>query len=206
MVGFSLVHGPYGAPLLLSATLLCVWLAISLIYLVWRLAKRRPLSRTSLIAVGVSVGLLGILCLPYGFWQRQFAARLASGPHAGEFLTYAAAVGDLDTVKALVARGVSIDARDHEGKTSLHGAAVEGQMAVIQYLIANGADVNAIDRWGDSPLENAASQNHDDAAKFLLAHGAKRVHGTAEQRKKAACEIVRDGLKDTDPYFKQKSC
>jgi Ankyrin repeats (3 copies) len=196
-VGFSLLHGALGAfaiPMFLSPPVLALWIVVSAAYVLWRLAKRRPLSRVSFMAMGLSIALIGTLLLPYGLWQRAFVGRLASGPHAGEFLTNAAAVGDLATVKAFLAHGTPVDVRNHSGQTGLHSAAVPGQTAVIKYLIAMGADVNAIDRSGDSPLEVATTQNHTEAAKYLADHGANLVRGSDEQRKKALCEIVQEDM------------
>jgi ankyrin repeat protein len=135
---------------------------------------------------------------PYGFWQRIFVADLARGPHAAEFVADAAALGDLETVKAFLSEGVSVDARDDRGATPLHAAAIGGQLAVAQYLLSKGADVNAINRYGDSPLENALSMNRDDTAKFLAAKGGKRIRGTEEQHQKASEEIVREQMKEMD--------
>jgi len=197
MVGFSLMHGALGwftAPMLFSPPILALWLVVTVAYVLWRLAKKRPLSRISLLAIGLSVALIGTLLLPYGFWQRLFVGRLAGGLHAAEFVSYAAAVGDLGTVTAFLAHGTPIDVRNHSGQTALHAAAVEGQTAVIKHLVASGADVNAIDRYGDSPLEVATSQKHAEAAKYLADHGATLVRGSDEQRQKASCEIVEESM------------
>src|SRR5450631_1182523 len=57
MVGFKLIHGS-GALLVLFPFLLISWLAVAAAYTLWRLLKRRPLSRFSLGAMALSVGLL----------------------------------------------------------------------------------------------------------------------------------------------------
>jgi len=175
MVGFKLIHGS-GVLLVLFPFLLISWLAVAAAYTLWRLLKRRPLSRISLVAMALSVGLLGLLDRPYGFWQRLFIDRLASGPYAARLFTYDAAIGDLATVKAFLARGVAVDVRAN-GQTALHGAAVAGQVEVIEYLIAAGADINATDRLGASPLDVAISEKRPEAAAYLADHGAKAVRG-----------------------------
>jgi len=124
------------------------------------------------------------MSLPYGFWQRLFIDRLISGPKAAEFFVYAAALGDLATVKTFLAHGIPVDIRDG-GKTALYGAAVGGKTEVLKYLIAAGADANATDSWGESPLAVAIAEKHQEAAAVLSEHGAKIIHGTEEQRAKA---------------------
>jgi hypothetical protein len=178
-IGYSFIHGS-GAILVFFPLVLVVWLAASVTYTLWRLLRRRPLSRSSVIVMVLSIGLLGVLWLPYGFWQRSFIDRLISGPHAGKFFVYDAAVGDLATVKAFLAHGIPVDIQV-DGKTALHGAAVEGQLEVIKYLIAAGADVNATDRLGTSPLDVAISENHKEAAAYLSDHGAKMARGADEK-------------------------
>jgi len=183
MVGYMLVHGS-GGVLVLFPPLLVLWLAVAIAYTLRRLLKRRPLSRVSVITMVLSVGLLWLMSLPYGFWQRLFIDRLISGPKAAEFFVYAAALGDLATVKTFLAHGIPVDIRDG-GKTALYGATVGGKTEVLKYLIAAGADANATDSWGESPLAVAIAEKHQEAAAVLSEHGAKIIHGTEEQRAKA---------------------
>jgi hypothetical protein len=173
-IGFSFLHGS-GAILVFFPPVLVLWLAASVSYTLWRLLRRRPLSRVSVIVVVLSIGLVGTLWLPYGFWQRSFIGQLTSGPHVGKFFVYDAAVGDLATVKVFLAHGTPVDLRVR-GQTALHAAAVGGQTEVIKYLIAAGADVNATDSFGVSPLDVAISENHKEAAAYLSDHGAHHSH------------------------------
>ncbi|PKN61067.1 MAG: hypothetical protein CVU57_31415 [Deltaproteobacteria bacterium HGW-Deltaproteobacteria-15] len=198
MVGFSLMHGG-GAVLILFPPMLFVWLTIYIVVTLLALAKKRRVTKIGLIAVCTSAVLLFILWLPYGFWQRMFAGRLASGPHAAEFLSHAAAAGDIVTVKALLEHGISVDTRNRSGQSGLHAAAVQGQTAIIDYLISKGASVNAVDRMGDSPLEVSVSEKHTEAAELLERHGGKRIRGSEAQRSKAIEEIVREGIERTEP-------
>jgi hypothetical protein len=140
-IGFMLVHGS-GAILVLFPPVLILWLAVAIAYTLWRLLKRRPLSRSSVITMVLSVGLLWVLSLPYGFWQRLFIDRLISGPKAAKLFVYAASLDDLDAVKTFLAYGIPVDIRDR-GKTALNGAAAGGKTEVVKYLIAAGADENA---------------------------------------------------------------
>lgn len=200
MVGFSLVHQGWGIPLLLAFWAGWAWLAAVAIF---------ALIRRSLGCwFGASVTVLYVVALavvltPYGVWQRVFVEKLAQTPRAPEFVQYAAALGDLATVKAFLNQGLSVDVRDRRGATPLHAAAVGGQLAVAEYLVSKGADVNAINRFGDSPLENAESEGKRDVATFLAAKGAKRMRGTAEMRDKVISEIVRQDSEELDRRLKE---
>jgi Ankyrin repeats (3 copies) len=138
MVGWSLTHGA-GGILVLALLGGLVWIAAAAIF--------AALSRSMPIPIRILVILYGLAWVlveaPYGFWQRLFIEKLAHGAHAAQFLTYAAALGDLQTVEALLSHGVPVDARDQNGRTALNRAALAGQSRVVNYLLANGADVNA---------------------------------------------------------------
>ena len=63
---------------------------------------------------------------------------------------YAAAEGIQAVVIELLAWGASINAKDVNGLTALHHAAIRGQMAVIRELISKGADLSATDNVSQS--------------------------------------------------------
>jgi hypothetical protein len=198
MVGYALVHGHGPTFLLIFPFLLGAWLLIAVLYLGWRFWKSRRIAPLSLQAVISSFTLFLLLSLPQGFWIRLFIDRFAEGPYATQFMIYAAATGDLSTVKAFVEHGIPINARDREEKTALHGAAVEGNVPVIAYLIDHGADVNAISVWGNSPTEEAAEGGHPEAVSYLESRGGKRIRGTETQRNSAADKIVREDIERLD--------
>jgi hypothetical protein len=193
MLGFSLAHGS-GAILLLLPLLLIAWVAVVVALIARNLLKRRAIQRQVWIILGLAGLVFGVLSLPYGLWQRVFVSRLVAKPHPGEFLTYAAATGDLGTVKALLSHGLSVSTTDRQGRTGLHAAAATGRMNVLQYLVSHRADLNAIDRFGDSPLEVASSGGQNQAAKFLTDRGAKQIRGDDVQRQNAIREIVREDI------------
>jgi cytohesin len=72
-------------------------------------------------------------------------------------LVNAAAAGDLDTVKSLLAKRAPINARGGAVKrTPLNEAIANDHTAVALYLVAQGADPNATDLDGTPPLVWAA--------------------------------------------------
>jgi ankyrin repeat protein len=76
------------------------------------------------------------------------------------------------TVKALIAAGEDMNARDKFGETLLHMAAVRGYQEIASMLIAGGADVNAKDERGMTPLHAAAWSGHKETATLLLSKGS----------------------------------
>src|SRR5262249_15760811 len=193
MVGFSLVHGS-AAPVILALRLVLVWTGILVVFVMAALVKRRRVSSTIWVDLLLSGVVLGTVSVPYGVWQSLFAGRLARGPHVGEFMADAAAMGDLRTVKALLANGAPLDVANHEGKTGGHGAAVGNQVRVLEFLLSRGASVDAINRFGDSPLAEALEAKSKEAADFLAAHGGHEVRGTEAQRAKAVHDIVSEAI------------
>jgi hypothetical protein len=195
MVGFSLMHSGSGALLLLATIASLAWpISVLVTALV-----RRTLGGTAVISMLAVYGLgWGLLSVPYGFWQRLFAYKF-SAAQATELMTYAAAEGDLATVRTFLDRGVPIDAQGSEG-TALHAAAVGGQPDIIEYLLEHGADVNALNPYGDSPLTNAshAQSRSAETQALLKGHGGRLIEGTPEQRDRVIQQKVRESIERLD--------
>ena len=85
----------------------------------------------------------------------------------------AAKGGDVEKVKALLAEGVDVNARNPYGATAMSFAADKGQLEVIKVLIEHGADINTKDSfYGATPLNWAADNKHLDVVRLLLQKGA----------------------------------
>ena len=80
------------------------------------------------------------------------AVAMAPPALAAEDVIAAARAGDVAAVRALVADGADVDARQGDGATALHWAAHRGDHALAEVLIAAGADVDA----GNAPRRHAA--------------------------------------------------
>ena len=61
-------------------------------------------------------------------------------------MTFAAILGDVDTMKTLLQRGLPVNTADYDGRTTLHLAALEGNVKVLEVLLQNGADPMVRDR------------------------------------------------------------
>lgn len=74
-------------------------------------------------------------------------------------------------VVALINRGVDLTARDQDGNTALHLAAVQVDNAEIAMLLLNaGADINARDGGGATPLDRAKGTADMEMVQLLLNH------------------------------------
>jgi ankyrin repeat protein len=88
-------------------------------------------------------------------------------------LMTAARVGALPSVKALLARGATVDVKDEKhGQTALMWAAAEGHAPVVEMLIEVGADYKARLASGMTPLLFAIREGHGDVVGVLLKAGA----------------------------------
>lgn len=61
-------------------------------------------------------------------------------------MTFAATLGDVDSMEHLLQRGLLINTADYDGRTTLHLAALEGNVKVLELLLQEGADPNVRDR------------------------------------------------------------
>ncbi len=90
-------------------------------------------------------------------------------------LHVAAADGDLELLRQLVAKGHAIDAFDDDlAYTPLHYAARAEHIDVVEFLLRAGADVNARDsaRIGETPLGAVAQTCSYRLAQILVGAGA----------------------------------
>ncbi|MBN2181047.1 MAG: ankyrin repeat domain-containing protein [Sedimentisphaerales bacterium] len=89
-------------------------------------------------------------------------------------LQEAAAEGDTEAVKSMIARGIDIDKReDSFCKTALHRAVIGGHGDIVKLLIDAGARLDAKSEFGDSnPLHYAVENGHKDIVELLISNGA----------------------------------
>ncbi|MFH8342949.1 ankyrin repeat domain-containing protein [Streptomyces sp. AM6-12] len=92
---------------------------------------------------------------------------------------YAAAGGDTDGLRMLLAGGADVGAADDAGWTPLHFAAQAQDPSAVEVLLAAGAAVDAADRHGDTPLWRAVfcSQGEGATIRLLLEAGADPDRG-----------------------------
>ena len=133
MIGFSMAHIMPGALILgiLFLLVLHIWLLIALAKVGHEAYRHRPVARSAKLVLS---GAFAVLI--HSLWLVALSD-LPSGPgqHSGSHLTYAAAMGELYNVRALVKHGVRVDATEQDGTTALMGASVAGRLSIVQYLV-----------------------------------------------------------------------
>jgi len=97
----------------------------------------------------------------------------------------AARKGDLDTVKALIEKGVPVEAKTPYGQTPLYLAAMSGHEAVVQFLLDKGAKTDVRDTfYKASLLDFVLERKHYGVAKMIIAKG----NGNADEQLKDVAE------------------
>src|SRR6185295_9897242 len=114
----------------------------------------------------------------------------------------AARKGDTAAVKALLDKGVNVNAKTRYGATALSYACDRANVELVKLLVERGADVNAKDTfYGEVPLGWALGKGNVEIVKLLLDKGATGVDralmsgiedGNAEIVKVA---LAKDGMK-----------
>lgn len=85
----------------------------------------------------------------------------------------AAASGDLQRVRELVASGASVDMQitdrweTYEGQTALMWAALHGRLEVVQFLLQNGANPSIPDASGQTARDYAEMSGDDTVVELL---------------------------------------
>ncbi len=124
----------------------------------------------------VAVGAVAICVgLAVAFAQARPAPPEAPAEQAkmpAKSLHEAAAAGDIERVKKLVAEGADVNAKDEKGSTPLHFAASEGHEEIVRFLLAHDADVNASGYGGGTPLLAAIFRDNVDMVRLLIDKGA----------------------------------
>jgi len=127
----------------------------------------------------------------YLFWdpvQRDFRISMPITSESKQLLQ-AASLGDLESTKLLVEKGINIDARDEHGWDALYHAVYGSKFKTVKFLLEHGANPNTrenrkgfkclnqdctdtVEISGKPVLECAIASGNEDIVRLLLAHGA----------------------------------
>lgn len=75
-------------------------------------------------------------------------------------LSWAAMIGDLETVSELIKLGVDINLTNKDDTTALHGAAFLGRDAIVKLLLFHGANASKRSKAGFTPLEGTFADSN----------------------------------------------
>jgi ankyrin repeat protein len=67
-------------------------------------------------------------------------------------------------------RGADIEAKDNDGRTPLHCAALRDHLPVVKALLSGGADILAVNNQGHLPIDAALYYRRSAVIKYLLQH------------------------------------
>ncbi|XP_069936428.1 osteoclast-stimulating factor 1 [Cherax quadricarinatus] len=94
----------------------------------------------------------------------------------------AARRGNLALLEECLAAGVSVNALDKSGASSLHAAAQGGHIdCVLRLLKEPKLEIDLQNKLGDTPLHCAAYRGHGEVVQLLLKHGANTKIVNREQ-------------------------
>jgi ankyrin repeat protein len=118
----------------------------------------------------------------------------------------AAASGNLDAVKELLAKGADVAKADINGGTALHAAALYGHNDIVKLLVDKGADVNAVftsgPNKGATPLHFAARSK---SIVNVMAVEVPRSDWSIKWNGKTPAELADAvGAKDVGDYIRSK--
>ncbi|XP_076463503.1 ankyrin repeat and EF-hand domain-containing protein 1-like isoform X2 [Babylonia areolata] len=85
----------------------------------------------------------------------------------------AARMGDFESLKAALKKGVSIDTRDRYYKTPLMTSSGVGHLDMVKFLVENGASVNLRDNFKWTALHHACHAGQLDVVQYLVEHGGE---------------------------------
>ena len=117
----------------------------------------------------------------------------------------AASAGDLPTLRARIAAGADLDARDDVGRTAVMAATIARQVEAVRVLLDAGADVDIRDDRLDNPFLYAGAEGLLDILRLANEAGAdpaitNRFGGIAliPASERGHVEVVRYLLEETD--------
>ncbi|KAL8611118.1 hypothetical protein ACOMHN_064408 [Nucella lapillus] len=85
----------------------------------------------------------------------------------------AAKMGDFDSLKNALKKGVAIDTRDKFYKTALMTASAAGHFSMVKFLVELGASVNLRDNFKWTALHHACHAGQLDVVQFLVDKGGE---------------------------------
>lgn len=120
-------------------------------------------------------GVSFLLGVAWGKFTQKKRSAAAQGLNK---LMLAASDGDVATVRAELAAGVSPNARSYDGSTALMYAAKNDKLEIVRVLLAAGVDLNSRSNDKSSALDIAEKLRNNLTIEELINAGAKRLDKT----------------------------
>lgn len=133
---------------------------------VYRLAIKPMFQRS--VVWAARKGKDGLVCELY----QLYAGQPNRTTHGKTALAWAAGHNDAAVIKILLARGLSPNVRDTEGRTALHHS-IGWDAKNVKLLLQHKVEVTALTKTGLSPLMLAAAAPDSVVVKMLIGKGAK---------------------------------
>jgi TonB family protein len=139
-----------------------------------------------------------MVCQCYNFFMTEREPGPAPASAAERLLLRAAADGDTDGVRALLAEGAPVDATDQNARTPLILATFFGHYEVVKLLLAAGARAELKDDLDATALSWALSRGFTEIAKLLQETAPpKAVPVVVEPQPEAPAQTPREELAQT---------
>lgn len=112
--------------------------------------------------------------------------------------------GNTRLLRLFIARGLSIDSRDHKGMLPIHHASLHGETDTVKSLLAMQKEMlNAVVEGPQEQDQKTESEKKECAAKFM--EGATPLFLAASQNKSATMQFLLKQQADTEVQTKQSS-
>ena len=136
-----------------------------------------------------------MLRTPYFVATALLGGLIGGSASAGADLLEAARAGNPHAIRAEIAAGADLDARDADGATALHWAVQRHSLEAVAALLDAGAEPSAVTRNGVTPLSLAALLGETALIERLLAAGAD-ANERSEEGQTALMLAARNGRAD----------
>lgn len=73
----------------------------------------------------------------------------------------AASNGDINSIRAIYAKGYDLNIGDYDGRTALHLAASEGELEIVEFLLSKKVNKMAKDRWANTAFDDAMREKEN---------------------------------------------
>ncbi|MGC2247820.1 MAG: hypothetical protein WA609_14540 [Terriglobales bacterium] len=127
---------------LLGALFVHLWLvSFTVLSILRRVTQRGHVSITGWMQFAILAATAGLFYIPYGPWQLISLEVAGPGPRAVDQLGFAVVQKQPYLVKALLSKGVSIDATGYLEKTALENACNADELDMSRYFVSKGASL-----------------------------------------------------------------